>query len=182
MIALWIILGILLIIGLILTGLLFLKTRVIVSYKNDKLNIVFKNGLIKYTYKPKEKPQEEKNVTRESIERDIDDKKSRLTDKTSFLWILLREMRFKVEVLKTEIKIDYGTDDPADTGILYGIIWAAIGNLYQIFNHYLVFDFPKVEINPDFENQLFEIEFYGIIKIRLVHIINALIKNRKGKR
>ena len=182
MIALWIILGILLIIGLILTGLLFLKTKVIVSYKNDKFNIVFRNGLIKYTYKPKEKPQEEKNVTRESIEKDIDDKKSRLTDKTSFLWILLREMRFKVEVLKTEIKIDYGTDDPADTGILYGIIWAAIGNLYQIFNHYLVFDFPNVEINPDFENQLFEIEFYGIIKIRLVHIINALIKNRKGKR
>ena len=183
MIALWIILGILLIIGLILTGLLFLKTKVIVSYKNDKFNIVFRNGLIKYTYKPKEKPQkEEKDVTRESIERDIDDKKSRLTDKTSFLWILLCEMRFKVEVLKTEIKIDYGTDDPADTGILYGIIWAAIGNLYQIFNHYLVFDFPNVEINPDFENQLFEIEFYGIIKIRLVHIINALIKNRKGKR
>ena len=76
----------------------------------------------------------------------------------------------------------HGTDDPADTGILYGIIWAAIGNLYQIFNHYLVFDFPKVEINPDFENQLFEIEFYGIIKVRLVHIINALIKSRKGKR
>ena len=183
MIALWIILGILLIIGLILAGLIFLKTKVIVSYKNDKFNIVFRNGLIKYTYKPKEKPQkEEKDVTRESIEKDIDDKKSRLTDKTSFLWTLLREMRFKVEVLKTEIKIDYGTDDPADTGILYGIIWAAIGNLYQIFNHYLVFDFPKAEINPDFENQLFEIEFYGIIKIRLVHIINALIKSRKGKR
>ena len=123
--------------------------------------------------------KKEESVTKEFIEKDIENKKSRLTDKTSFLWTLLREMRFKVEVSKTEIRIDYGTDDPADTGILYGIIWAAIGNLYQIFNHYLVFDFPKTEINPDFENQLFKIEFYGIIKVRLVHIISALIKNRK---
>ena len=183
MIALWIILGILLFVIFVLTALLFLRTKVIISYKNDKLNIKFRNGLIKYTYKPKEKPlKKEENVTKESIEKDIENRKASLTDKTSFLWILLREMRFRVEVSKTEIKIDYGTDDPADTGILYGIIWAAIGNLYQIFNHYLVFDFPKAEINPDFENKLFKIEFYGIIKVRLVHIINALIKSRKRKR
>ncbi len=183
MIAVWIILGILLLLLLFVTVILFSKTKVIVSYKNERLSVRFRNGILRYTLKLDDKAENEKEerVTKESIEEKVDKKKEKLSDKTSFLWTLLREMRFRLEVVKTELRVDYGTDDPADTGILYGVIWAAVGNLYQLFNQYLVFDFPKVEINPDFENTLFKIEFYGIIRVRLVHIINALIKSRKGK-
>ena len=67
MIALWIILGILLIVGLVLTDLLFLKTKVIVSYKNDKLSIKFRNGLIKYTYKPKEMPRKKRGKRNKGV-------------------------------------------------------------------------------------------------------------------
>ena len=181
MIVLWIILGVLAFLVGLVGVTLYSKTRVFISYKDEKLNVKFQNGLIRYTLKQKDKKKEEKEVTKESIQKDVKEKEQKLTDKTSFLWSLFKEMRYRLEVKKTKIRIDFGTDDPADTGMLYGIIWAAIGNIYQIFNQYLTFDFPETEINPDFYNKVFKIEFYGIIKVRLVHIINALIKSRKGK-
>ncbi|MBE7011465.1 MAG: DUF2953 domain-containing protein [Ruminococcaceae bacterium] len=182
MIAVWILLGILLLLFLLLVCILYLKTCLVISYKDDKFTVKATNGFIRYTFKQKEKTQkQEEAVTKDSIEKDIEKKKTKLTHKKSFLWSFLREMRYKIEIKKVKIKVDYGTDDPADTGVLYGVIWAAIGNIYQVFNQYFVFDFPETEINPDFENKLFKIEFYGIIKVRIVHIINALIKSRKGK-
>ena len=179
MIVLWIILGILALLLGFAFILLYTKTRIYVSYKGGDINIRFQNGLIRYTVKQKEN-REEKEVSRESIEKDINEKHKKLSDKKSFLWTLFRDMRYRIEVKKVKIKVDFGTGDPADTGMLYGIIWGAIGSLYQIFNQYFIFDFPETEINPDFENQVFKIEAKGIIKVRLVHIISALIKNRKN--
>ncbi|MBR2916069.1 MAG: DUF2953 domain-containing protein [Clostridia bacterium] len=181
MIVLWIVLGILAFLLGFIVITLYSKTRVYISYKNEKLNIRFQNGLIRYTLKQKEKQEEEKEVSKESIEKDVKEKHDKLTDKTSFLWKLFRDMRYRIEVKKVRIKVDFGTGDPADTGMLYGIIWGAIGNVYQIFSQYFIFDFPETEINPDFENKLFKIEAMGIIKVRLVHIISAIIKNRKVK-
>lgn len=183
MIVLWIILGILGVIFLIVILALFLKTNVYITYKNEHLKIRFRNGILRYTLKQKqkkEKPKEE--PSRENISRRIDSGKKRLTDKTSFLWVLLGEMRYRIEVKKVKIRVDFGTGDPADTGILYGAIWAAIGSVYQILNMYLVFDFPETEINPDFENKIFKTEFEGIIRLRLVHLIRALAKSKIGKR
>lgn len=182
MTGLYIVLGVFLILILSLLYTIFSKSKVYLSYKGETIKIRVQNGLIRYTLKQIDRTDEEKKeVTKETIEKDIDKKKKLLTNKKSFWWTILREMRFRIEVVKTKIKIDYGTGDPADTGILYGIIWAVIGNLYQVFNQYLVFDFPETQINPDFENKIFEIEFESIIKVRLVHIINALLKTRKGK-
>ncbi len=179
MIVLWIILGILLfLIGVLLFTLLS-KTRVYVFYKDNKLKIRFQNGLLRYTWKKTEKEKENKEPSKETIEKEVKNKEKKLSDKTSFLWVLLREMRYRIEIVKVKIKVDYGTGDPADTGILYGIIWAAIGNLYQLFSQYFVFDFPEANINPDFENKVFKTEFEGIIRVRLVHIIIAILKSIK---
>lgn len=178
MIVLWIILGILLFIILFLSLALFTKTRVYITYKDENLKIRFQNGLLRYTLRQKEKEKKEE-PTKDKITKDVEEKKKKLSDKTSFLWTLLREMRYRVEVVKMKIRVDFGTGDPADTGILYGVIWAAIGNLYQLFNRYLVFDFPDTKINPDFENKIFKTEFEGIIRVKLVHIIIALLKSIK---
>lgn len=178
-VVLWIILAFLALLLLIALCLLFTKTRVYISYKEDKLKIKFQNGLFWYTIKPKAMAKKVA-PTRENIEKEVEKSQKKLSGKASFLWKLLKNMRWRVEVKKIKIKVTYGTGDPADTGILYGIIWAAIGNLYQLFNQYLVFDFPEAEIMPDFENKVFETEFFGIIKLKLVHIISALYKSYKN--
>lgn len=181
MIVLWIILGILLFIIGLIVFIFCSKTKVSVFYKDEKIKIRFQNGFLRYTWKPKQPLNEPKKeeVTKENIEKEVNKKKQSLSDKTSFLWKLLGGMRYRVEVKKIKIKVSYGTGDPFDTGFLYGIIWAAIGNLYQLFNQYLIFDFPEVELSPDFENKVFDAEFKGIIKVRLIHIIRALIKSAK---
>ncbi len=185
MIVLWIILGILFLALLVLGFTLLSKSKVYISYKEDKLKVRFQNGLLRYTLKEKGKKdkkevkKKKEEPSKESIEKEVKKKKKKLSDPASFLWTLLREMRYRVEVVKVKIKVDYGTGDPADTGFLYGVIWAAIGNLYQLFNQYLIFDFPEAEVNPDFENKVFKTEFEGIIRVRLVHIIIALLKTIK---
>ncbi len=177
---LWIILGILLFLAGFLTVVLFSKTKVYVFYKENKLKIRFQNGLLRYTWKQAEKkPEKMKEPDKKDIEKEVKKKEKSLSDKTSFLWVLLGNMRYRIEIVKVKIKVDYGTGDPADTGILYGIIWGAIGNLYQLFSQYFIFDFPEAEINPDFENKVFKTEFEGIIRVRLVHIINAILKSIK---
>ncbi len=180
MIVLRIIAGIVLLILILAGFLLFTKTSVYISYTDENLKIRFRNGFLRYTLKPAPKKEKKpREVNRENITKEVNKKKRRLTDNTTFLWTLLREMRFRVEVVKTKIRVDFGTGDPADTGLLYGIIWAAVGNIYQVFNRYLVFDFPETEINADFENKIFKTQFEGIIRVRLVHIITALAKSIK---
>lgn len=179
MIVLWIILAILLLIILFVLFTLFSKTRVYITYKADKLKIKFRNGLLSYTLNRKEKEEKKEEPTKEGITKEVEKKKKKLSDTSSILWKILKELRYRIEVVKVKLSVDYGTGDPADTGILYGVIWAAIGNLYQLFNQYLVFDFPEVSLNPDFENKIFKTEFEGIIKVRLVHIIIALLKSVK---
>lgn len=119
------------------------------------------------------------DITKEKITKKVGGIKNKLTSKTSFIFSLVKNMRYKIEVVRISVFVEYGTGDPADTGILYGVIWAAVGNIYQVFNQYLVFDFPKVELKPDFENKVFNLKFEGIIRVRLVHIIIALIKSAK---
>lgn len=197
MIVLYIILGIVLLILILLLCLLLLKTRIIISYKNNELKIKIANGLFFYTLRNKDKPKEEKETEKAEIENKEADSgsenasekekitkkvggiKSKLTSKTSFIFSLVKNMRYKIEVVRMSLFVEYGTGDPADTGILYGVIWAAIGNVYQLFNRYLVFDFPEVELKPDFENKVFNLRFEGIIRARLVHIIIALVKSAK---
>lgn len=183
MIVLWIILGILLFVLLFAVCVLFSKTKVYISYKNDELKVKLRNGLIRYTIKNTDKESKKKEEpTKESISDNVEKTKHKLSDKKSFVWTLLKEMRYKIEVVKVKISVKYGTGDPADTGFLYGVIWAAIGNLYQLFNRYLVFDFPETIIEPDFENKVFTGEFESIIKVKLVHIIIALAKGNMPKK
>lgn len=179
MIVLQILLAVLLVFIAFVFFVLFTKSAVEISYKNEELAVKIKNGFIRYKIRIPQKKGVSVSAP-EEIKENVEHHKRKLTDMRGFLWTLFKNMRYKIQILKTEIKIDYGTGDPADTGVLYGVMWAAIGNIYQVFNQYFIFDFPIAEINPDFENILFKIEFYGIIKVRLSNVLIALIKSKKA--
>jgi hypothetical protein len=56
--------------------------------------------------------------------------------------------RLRVNVL--ELKLILAGDDPADLGINYGRAWAAVGNLQQKLEQFLVIKKRKIEVECDF--------------------------------
>jgi len=85
----------------------------------------------------------------------------------------LNRKKSKVEM---EIKILQGTGDPALTGILYGLLWAAVCNFLAYLAQYLKIYKKEIEITPDFEKRVFEAEINCIFHTKLAHIIVVLIK------
>ena len=85
-------------------------------------------------------------------------------------------VRQKIWITSLLIRLDYGTGDPAHTGMLYGSIWSGIGIAYPILCRYIRAVYPTLEITPDFYGVRFDLEIKSIIKVRPAHIIHALLK------
>lgn len=85
----------------------------------------------------------------------------------------LGKLRHRIYVNKTYIKIDYGTDNPAATGIIYGSAWNLLGVIYPILTMYFCIEYPMLDITPDFYGKRFDIAAESIIKVKPVHIIKA---------
>lgn len=86
---------------------------------------------------------------------------------------LLTKLRHKIHITQLFIGLEYGTDNPANTGIIYGSVWGLIGTLYPILTRYFYIEYPTLDITPDFYNKRFDIEIRSIIKVRAAHIIRA---------
>ena len=76
------------------------------------------------------------------------------------------DLRYKISVLSTRIRLDFGTGNPAHTGMLYGGIWSAIGHM----------DYPELEVTPDYYGKRLDFDVRSIIKVRPAHIINVAVK------
>lgn len=103
------------------------------------------------------------------------------------------KMRYKIIIPMLRIKLEYGTGDPASTGLAYSSVWGMVGILYPIAARYLRISYPTLDITPDFYGKRFDVEIRSIIKVRPAHIINTMIftlfgsgftylknKNKKG--
>lgn len=85
------------------------------------------------------------------------------------------KMRQKIIVPHTSLTLDYGTGNPASTGMLYASFWSFTGIIYPLFARYAKIRYPIIDITPDFYEKRFSIELKSIIKVRPAHIINAAI-------
>lgn len=100
-------------------------------------------------------------------------------EKFSFIWSLFRRffaaMRYKIKIPVWRITLDFGTDNAAATGMLYGSVWGAVGTIYPLLARYAYVVYPMIDITPDFYGKRFDIKMKSIIKVRPVHIINAAV-------
>ena len=93
---------------------------------------------------------------------------------------IIKKIKMKVE--KIDFKLELGTQDSASTSFLVAVISGVVGNIFGIKlkktknKHFI--------INPIYINQnLINIEFSGIFKFKLYHIINTiyLLKKKEKK-
>ena len=88
---------------------------------------------------------------------------------------LFGKIRYKIEIPLLNVIMEYGTGDPASTGMLYGAISGMLGVIYPLANQYIIFNYPSLKVTPDFYGERFEIEVRCIIRLRPVSIFNAVI-------
>lgn len=105
--------------------------------------------------------------------------KEELSDTYSLLFTCIRcffeKARYKIHIPLLRVKLEYGTGNPANTGMIYGSVWGLIGLLYPIAARYFYIAFPQADITPDFYGKRFKTEIKSIIKVRPAHIINAAV-------
>ena len=159
--------------------LLYAETKVEIKYKDKKLCLVIKNGFLKIKIYPKtgkKTDSKRNNESKSEAESKITALKKKYKDNKKIIKIFLRTMRYRMKVEKLYLRLDFGTGNAAATGMLYGVVWGMITGAYKVLHLFFNIDFPKTEIVPDFQNSKFDFTFEGIVKVRLVHIINTLIK------
>ena len=168
--------------SIVVVLLLFSEITVDIEYKDKKLTVLIKNGFLRIRLYPKtdkntEKEKKDKNENSEKsyAERTIDGIKEKYEEYKKIIHLFLKSMRYRIKVKKLEMGLEYGTGNAATTGILYGVIWGLISGAYNTLSLFFNMEYPKVEIVPDFQKSKFDFTFSGILRVRLVHIINALI-------
>lgn len=82
----------------------------------------------------------------------------------------------KVKIDKFLLKLGIGTGDAAETGLIYGMAWIAIGNILSFFRSILPAKQPVASVVPYFDSVRFTLDFNCIISLKLGHIINTGIR------
>ncbi len=112
----------------------------------------------------------------DGIKNVIDEYKEEWQEKITLIKKLLGDMRYKIEIEQLKLIVDFGTGNPAHTGMAYGSMWNLLGFIYPILSFYFKISAPVIDITPDFYEKRLDIEFRSIIKVRPRHIIKAVFK------
>ena len=169
--------------------LIFSPLIINAEYRNKKLKLVLRCAFLRYTvndsaFRKKEKKTKE-GKTPEKDNGSESDKSfmgkiskwgKGYGDASEVLAEILDLVKYRAEFYDIYLRLRYGSGDAAATGILYGGIWTVIGSAYSYLCRYFSIEFPKVELEPVFNEKVFDIEAQGIIKTRLVHIIRCVLK------
>ncbi len=93
---------------------------------------------------------------------------------------LLDYLMKKAAVFKEiNIKTDFGCKDAAITGILTGTLNGIFYNIIAFFHNNFTLKTWEIEVNPDFENEKFNVYFDCIVKLKVAHIIIIGFKGLK---
>lgn len=103
------------------------------------------------------------------------------------IYVLRVTFRRTLKIKDFNLYVKIGTDDPADTALIYGALWSIAGALSTYFFSRYKPKNKKISIVADFNKETFNVVFNCIFNIRIVNIIRVgiiflkwYIKNRKG--
>ncbi len=84
------------------------------------------------------------------------------------LLLLARRLVKSVQVRDVDVEFQVGTGDPAETGLLYGVIWPCVA-LAQSGSS------PNIKIEPNFVEETFEGHARGAVRVYPIKLIPPLI-------
>ncbi len=165
--------------------LLFSPLKIVVQYHEKKIKLIFQCAFLRFSvkdsaFRKKNKSEKSEKKPAENAQKDgvsrIKKMQSGFDSAKDALDEILDLVKNRAKFSDIYVRLCYGTGDAANTGIMYGAVWAFVGNVYSYLCRHFYVEFPTVELEPQFDRTAFEIEAQGIITTRLVHIIKCVLK------
>ena len=128
-------------------------------------------------FSPELYPLEKKNKTKKSNSKDFKTFKN-IVKELEYVE-LMKYIWNKLKIEKLEFETTIGTTNPFVSAMLYGLVWNIVGTITGYLFMYKNIEKLDIDILPIFEENRLDIKFDCIIKIKIVHIINTLIKSIK---
>lgn len=75
------------------------------------------------------------------------------------------------------IKISIGTDDPAQTALIYGTVSSALYTVFEFLDSFMTVkkNYKHIGVAPDFTSDECKFDFKVILKIKIIHLLLAFI-------
>jgi len=144
------------------------------------LELIFKNGRPAVKYKVELANKKRNKLIAKFTKLFTLDENSRLLEvimkERHRLVSALKYIAGKTTISKFRLRLALGTGDAAQTGILYGAAWIAIGSIMALTGNYTTIRRPIIMVVPIFDQVLLSVDLSCIIHIRIGHIINTGIR------
>lgn len=168
---------------ILLLVILFIPIRVGVGYY-DELSVFVKIGLFKKSILPKKKAEKPALVNEDKEEVKEPKPKRKLSFYKGLIKAVKKDVysvlnymsKHGVKIDNLDFKLKFGWNDKASVGMMYGLanafVYTVMGALHNVLT---IRDF-NIDIDADYENEIFELGLDCILKTRLWHIIIMGIK------
>jgi len=124
--------------------------------------------------KDKENKENEEETDESSLER-FTEKLSKLRvniARGKYTYLLSkRYVRRKIIMDNLELSIVFGLDDAAHTGIVTGVLWGGIYNVFGFVDSLFTVKSHKFNVTPVFEEEGFALSFETRIKCRVINLV-----------
>lgn len=122
------------------------------------------------------KQKKESPISFENFKENISDFKEIYDTSKAELKEMLSYVRHHLSVERVDFEIRFGFDNAAATGISTGAIWGMGSFLLKVVDALLGIKKINMQVNPDFNNKIFEIYSKTILIMRPIHFIIILKK------
>ncbi|WIV10969.1 DUF2953 domain-containing protein [Proteiniborus sp. MB09-C3] len=163
-----------------------LKGLIKFNYEISYIDLVTKDKspLLKIRRKLEEKNTEKELLRKESVLKyeDIIEIYNNIKKYSNTFNKIIHYILKKIHINSLSLSTTIGLGDAALTGIAYGVLWTIIGTLLNILLNYKEIKDIKdmnISIYPNFNESILEVDFFCIIKLKIVHIIIAGFKGIK---
>ncbi len=111
--------------------------------------------------------------------------------KIEYTMLMSREgIRNRLVLEKLDLDLKFGLGDAAETGIVTGVAWGLLYNIYAQLDRFVTVEHHKFQLTPVFNRRGFHVLFSSILRIRLVDTIvislmvlyHYLLVNQKYKK
>lgn len=122
------------------------------------------------------KQRKESPLSFENFKENVSDFKEMYETSKADLKDMLSYVRHHLSVERIDFEIRFGFDNAAATGISTGAIWGMGSFILKVIDTLLGIKKINMQVNPDFNNKIFEIYSKTILIMRPIHFIIILRK------
>ena len=90
---------------------------------------------------------------------------------------LMRYTKKKIICDRLILSLEFGKEDAAQTGILYGIIWAGIGNIFALLQSFIVIKRHRITVTPIYNQEKLAVTYEGDFKMKIHNLTVIGIKS-----